>query len=294
MPSSASRVLLQAIRLSNFFGGDLNIGRQRAVQERMDLLVKTPRDVVCTPLTRDGLPLAKLSPVRTVNAGLVALHLHGGAYVSGGARYCQAMGARIACHLGLDVLSVVYRLAPEHPYPAALDDAFTAFCSLLDDGYKPSDILIVGESAGAGLSLALMSRLKEAGLGRPRGLYLMSPWVDLTCQSDSYSRNVETDPSLRIEHLRMAAAMYANGHPLQDPHLSPLYGSHFGLPPTLIQSGDIELLQDEAHAMALALRRDGVEVRYQVLHGMWHCFQAFDVPEARAAFQAAKDFFQLL
>jgi acetyl esterase/lipase len=203
------------------------------------------------------------------------------------------MGARLAANLDVDVLACIYRLAPEHPFPAALDDALAAYEYLLAEGYDPSDIVFAGESAGGGLCLALAFKLRELGMAMPRCVYLMSPWVDLSCSLSAECSQHGSDPSLKFIQLQDAAKMYASGTPLDDPFVSPLFGSFSGLPPVLIQLGDHEILHDEVFEMARKMRAAEVSVRLQIGHGMWHVFQAFDCPESKTALRHARRFIAL-
>ena len=191
------------------------------------------------------------------------------------------------------VLIIDYRLAPEHPFPAALDDAVTAWRWLLDNGGSPSSMAIAGDSAGGGLALATMMKLPGEGLPLPAAAAVMSPWTDLALTGPSLHINAAADPMLVAADVLRFAVGYLGGADARNPYASPLYGDPRGLPPTLIQAGGDEILRDDAVRMAEKMRSVGCDVELQVWPQMPHTWQLLApvLPEAREAIDEVARFF---
>ncbi|MEM7288679.1 MAG: alpha/beta hydrolase [Actinomycetota bacterium] len=215
----------------------------------------------------------------------VLLYFHGGAFILGTADHVRGMLGHLATAAGCRVLSVDYRLAPEHPYPAAVDDAIASYRWLLDHDIQPADIVIGGDSAGGGLTLALLASLADEGLPHPAGAIPISPWADLACAADTWDTKAETDMILAKERLTEMAALYAQGADLTDPRVSPVRADYTGFPPLYIQAAGHETLLDDAVDVARAAALAGVDVRLDVYPEMQHVFQycTGTVPEADAA-----------
>lgn len=212
----------------------------------------------------------------------VILYLHGGGYTAGTLAYAHGFGSLLAAETGRRTLCIGYRLAPEHPFPAALEDAFAAYRYLLRQGYSPKNISFVGESAGGGLCYCLALKLKQEALRQPACIVALSPWVDLAMRGSSYLNNIERDPSLFADALRGYAKMYGGGD-LENPLVSPVYGDLRGLAPSLILAGGDELLLDDARTMCERLSISGCESELHVEPEMWHVYALFGTPEARQA-----------
>jgi acetyl esterase/lipase len=201
------------------------------------------------------------------------LYLHGGGYLVGSARTHGAFAAWIAQAAGAPVHLLEYRLAPEHPYPAAVDDTLAAYRELVGSGLEPGRIAIAGDSAGAALAVAVAIRLREAGQPMPGGLMLINGWLDLTCSGPSGTGNARRDVGLRRPWLVSAAETYAAGEDLKHPEISPVEADLAGLPPIHLQVGTADLLLSDSDAFAERARRAGVEVSYRRFDDMWHDFQ---------------------
>ena len=213
------------------------------------------------------------------------LFLHGGGYVAGSAELYRHILWRIAAASGARVAAIDYRLAPEHPFPAALDDAVAAWRALLAAGADPRRAVALGDSAGGGLALALGLRLRDAGDPLPAAIVALSPWTDLALTGGSLRRNARADPMQNAGDVADFAALYLAGGDPRNPYASPLYGDPAGLPPTLIQVGGDEILRDDALRMAERMRAAGGAVELQIWPRMphvWHLFAAV-MPEARRA-----------
>lgn len=217
------------------------------------------------------------------------LYLHGGAYTAGGLDYAKGFGALLAAETRLNVFCVAYRLAPEYKYPAALNDAYTAYRYLLERGYRPEHITLAGESAGGGLALALALRLRDEQLPLPAGVACISPWTDLTFSGASYRNNVYRDPSLIRESLAFSVIAYAAGHECE-PYVSPAFGEYTGFPPCLFFAGSDEILLSDAKNVHHRLLRAGVPSELIVEDGMWHVYPLYGTPEGKRALQRMSAF----
>lgn len=218
------------------------------------------------------------------------LYCHGGGYTSGNLGYARVLASKLAHVTGYDVLSFEYRLAPEHPYPAAVEDALQAWDHLMLLGYGAQDIILAGDSAGGNLALVLCLRLRGAGRRLPGGLVLFSPWTDMTMSGPSYGERAAIDPMLTVHYIDAVRRAYAPGEDFSHPELSPLFGDLSGFPRTLVQVGDHEILFSDAQRLAEALRRQNVSARLEVSEGMWHVFQMFPSKKAAAALQSVARF----
>jgi acetyl esterase/lipase len=213
------------------------------------------------------------------------LHLHGGAYVIGSPSLYRHVTWRFASAARARVLSIDYRLAPEHPFPAALDDAVAAYRSLIDDGADPRQIAVIGDSAGGGLALAMLQRLRDEHMPLPAAAVALSPWTDLALAGASVRLNAEADPMIDIDQLTSAAERYLAGADPRTRYASPLHGDAAGLPPTLIQVGSDEVLRDDAVRMAERMQAAGCRVDLEIWPRMPHAWQLFAplLPEASRA-----------
>jgi acetyl esterase/lipase len=229
-----------------------------------------------------GLPAEWLIP--EANGGGTLLYLHGGGYVICGPETHRPMVAALARGAKARALVIDYRLAPEHPFPAAVEDACKAYRWLLAQGVAPETITVAGDSAGGGLTLALLLSLRDAGDPMPAGAALLSPWTDLAMSGWTHVTHGKIDPMLSVEGALLATRHYLQGASPTDPLASPLYGRYEGLPPLLIHVGGNEILLDDSVRVAERARSAGVPVEIRIWQGMPHVFQAFRfLPEARAS-----------
>ena len=207
----------------------------------------------------------------------VILYLHGGGYTCGSLEYAKGFAATLASQCGVRVFCAAYRLAPENPYPAAVDDALEAYRYLLKKGYAPRQILLCGESAGGGLIYALCLRLRQEGLELPCGLIGISPWVDLTGSGQSYETNRDNDPSLTQELLEFYAKCYTADP--TDPLCSPVFGDLTGFPPSLLFAGGDEILLDDARALHEKLVQSGCRSTLHIAPERWHAYVLYCLSE---------------
>ncbi len=225
-------------------------------------------------------------PSRTV------LYLHGGGYVIGGPTTHRELASRIGSKTSAAVFLLDYRLAPENPFPAAIDDAVAGYRWLLDSGRDPGQMLVAGDSAGGGLGVALLAALRDAGVALPAGAVLMSPWVDLTNSGSSQTTRSAEDPIVSRASLDRMAEWYLAGHSSRDPLASPLFGDLGGLPPLLVQVGTAEVLYDDAERLVAKALAAGVDAAQETFDGCIHVFQqlAAMTPEAGEALDSIGDF----
>ncbi len=203
------------------------------------------------------------------------LYLHGGGYTIGSPLAYREFSTQLARTAGASLFAPDYRLAPEHPHPAALEDALAAYRALLDLGHAADDVVVAGDSAGGGLTLALLVAIRDAGLPLPARAVLFSPWLDLTLSGTSVASKAEADPSLDQAGLAAAAAHYLNGLPAETPAASPLFADLTGLPPLLIEVGEAEILLSDATRLADRAALAGVDITLHVWPGMPHVWGLF-------------------
>ncbi len=275
--------------------GPLDLGgavaEQRVIFEEMMAAIPGPADVTTSSGSLGGIPVINVEPAGAEPTKII-FYLHGGAYAIGTAASSVGLASDLARRAGTRLVTVNYRLAPEHPYPAAIDDAVAAYRGLLDSGLAASAIAIASESAGAGLAAATLVALKQIGLPQPTGAVLMSPWADLTLSGESISAKAAVDPALTPEGLRRRAVDYvADGDRTAD-LVSPIFADLTELPPLLIQAGSHEILLDDATRLAARAAAADVAVRLEVTPGVPHVFQGFAamLDEGDAALTSAGEF----
>jgi epsilon-lactone hydrolase len=258
-----------------------------------DLMARIPvaGDVEHVPTTIGGVSAVEvtISGIETANT---ILYFHGGVYVIGSAASTVPLVSDLARRARARAVTVDYRLAPEHPYPAAVDDARAAYEGLLAQGVDAGQIALVGESAGAGLAVATLLALRDAGTPLPSSAFLMSPYVDLTLSGDTILTNEAIDPILTPEGLRLRVPEYVGGADAADPLISPIFADLSGLPPLLIQVGSHEILLSDALRLAGRAAIDEVPVTLEVTPGVPHVFQGFAamLDEGDAALDRASAF----
>ncbi len=266
------------------------VGRQQ-MEEEMARFFPLPADVVLRPIDAAGIPGAWLDISGHVSDN-VLFFLHGGGYVSGSIKTHQEMVSRIcraACCRGF---LIDYRLAPEHPFPAAVNDAVAAYRWLLDEGVAPSRIAIAGDSAGGGLTLATLVALRDAGSPMPAAAICMSPWTDLEGLGESMTTRRDRDPLITRGMSHSHADMYLGGTDPANPLASPVHADLRGLPPLLIQVGDAEILLDDSTRVARNAKAASVDVTLEVWDEMIHVWQVFAgiLPEGRQAIERMGEF----
>ncbi|MFF6992056.1 alpha/beta hydrolase fold domain-containing protein [Streptomyces sp. NPDC010273] len=254
-------------------GGDVE--KMRHVFEEMLGSAPLPDDVRTRSIELGSVPAVEVRAGAAAPTGVTVLYFHGGAYAIGSAAASVGLVSEIARRTAATALSVDYRLAPEHPFPAAVDDALTAYRALLDRGARADSVAVTGESAGGGLALALLLAIRDAGLPQPSSATVLSPWADLTQSGATMASRAEADPALTPEALEIRAADYLAGADPRTALASPLFAELRGLPPLLIQAGGREILLDDALRLAARAAHADVPVTLQTFPGAPHVFQGF-------------------
>lgn len=260
------------------------LAERRAGMQVMASAASEPEGVTVELVDAGGVPAMWLIPDGGADDRVIQ-YVHGGGYVLGSMEYYRNFCGHLATQAGCRVLNVDYRLAPEHPHPAAVQDSTTAYQWLLDQGYEPDRIAIAGDSAGGGLTMATLIALRDADGPLPAAAAPISPWVDLEGIGDSMTANAELDLIIAVDGLREMAELFLDGADPHDPLAAPLHADLTGLPPLYIQVGGHEALLDDSVRLAERARAAGVEVDLEVFPEMQHVFQIYcgNVPEATDA-----------
>ena len=270
-----------------------DLERQRAGQELFAKLV-TPAIGVTTQEVR-----VRHIPAEWVRLDFghdrrhIVLYCHGGGYTCGQLGYARILASKLALATGCDVFSFEYRLAPEHPYPAAVQDAQAVWDHLMYQGFGARDVILAGDSAGGNLALELCLNLKEQGRRQPRMLALFSPWTDMTCSGLSHTDCADIDPMLTAEYIAAVRQAYTGPDAAwADPRYSPLFGDMRGLPATLIQVGTNEILRSDSELLHHKLQEAGVYSTLEVYEDCWHVFQQMPIRRAAQAMESVGRFVQ--
>jgi acetyl esterase/lipase len=289
--STEQRENLEAILRQSAFPVGSSVDEQRRLLREAVSAQPLPADVTVTAAALDGVPTAEIT-IDEIEPRHVVLYFHGGVYVIGDAFLAADLASQVGRRTQAKVISVDYRLAPEHPYPAAVDDALAAYEALLRNGVAPSDIAFAGESAGGGLAIATLVNARDHGLPLPAAAFVMSPYVDLTLAGASIETKRDVDPLFTRELLQDRVGDYTAGQDAALGLISPIFADLSGLPPLIIQAGTHELLLDDAVRLAQQAATADVEVTLDITPGVPHVFQAYYpiLDEASAALDRAGQF----
>jgi acetyl esterase/lipase len=275
--------------VSELATADTDLQELRNATETLHAQFAPPPETTVQPVNTGGVPSLLVTAGAARDATL--LFLHGGGYVAGSAFGYRHLAGALAVAADCGVVVPEYRLAPEHPFPAAVEDALRTYVWMLDSGIRPDDVTLAGDSSGGGLALSLLIRLTQEGLPLPGGAVLLSPAVDLTFEQ---LEDLAGDPArtLSLDQMRSFAASYLAGHPADDPLVNPLHADLTGLPPLLVQGGTGDLVVVDAHRLAARAREHGVDVRLELYPADTHDFQVFwsFLPEAADALKQAGRF----
>jgi len=289
--SIEQRETLDAILRQSAFPAGSDVREQRRLLRELLSAQPLPGGVTVTAAALGGVPTAEIT-VDGVELRHVVLYFHGGVYVMGDASLAADLASQVGRRTRAKVISVDYRLAPEHPYPAAVDDALAAYEALLLSGTAPSDIIFAGESAGGGLAIATMVNARDHQLPQPAAAFVMSPYADLTLAGATLETKGKADPLLSREALQARVADYTAGQDAALGLISPIFADLSGLPPLIIQAGTHEVLLDDALRLAQRAATADVEVTLDITPGVPHVFQAYYpiLAEAGAALDRAGQF----
>lgn len=283
--------LMQVIKRMHGLVENPDLEKHRQSQDYIGSILGNSKEVTYMEVDMDGVRGEWVSVNRPHMRKYVILYCHGGGYSTGSCLYGRTITSKLATAASVDVLGFDYRLAPEHPYPAALEDAMKAWNYLMLLGYGARDVILAGDSAGGNLALVLALKLKEEGRFLPRGLVLMSPWTDLTASGRSYRTKAEVDPVLDAEYIdRMTKAYIPEGENLENPLISPLFGDFEGFPPVYIQVGENEILLSDSVELHKKLQKAGVPAKLDRFKGMWHVFQMSPFRTAADAMEKSAEF----
>jgi len=286
VPSPEHDAIVEMLREGGAFASDgepLDIPRLRSEMEAMTAMSVMPEGSLVEPVAAAHVPAEWLQGP-DADESRVLLYLHGGGYLLGSIATHRSLAARIAAAAGIRALIIDYRLAPEHPFPAALEDAVAAYDYLLDQGYAPERVAIGGDSAGGGLAIATLISLRDSGRPLPGATIALSPWTDLEATGESMQ--TRADPMLgSTDDLRATASLYLDGADPRTPTASPLYADLAGLPAIAIQVGTAEKLLDDSTRLAERIRSVGGQVELEVFEDLIHVFQSLapHVPESLEA-----------
>ena len=289
--STEQKENLEAILRQSAFPAGIDLNEQRRQLRELISAQPLPADVTVTAAALGGIPTAEIT-IDGTGPRHVVLYFHGGVYVLGDAFQAAGLASQVGRRTGAKVISVDYRLAPEHPYPAAVNDALAAYEALLRNGTAPSDIAFAGESAGGGLAIATLVNARDHGLPLPAAAYVMSPYADLTLTGTTMRTKREADVLMSPEALQARVTDYTSGQDAALGLISPVFADLSGLPPLIIQAGTHEVLLDDAIRLARQAATADVEVTLDITPGVPHVFQTFSpiLDEAAAALDRAGHF----
>ena len=268
-----SQNLMNLIRRVHGMVENPDIEKHRQSQDHIGSILSNTKSINYREADVDGMYGEWVSVNRAHMKKYVIMHCHGGGYSTGSSLYARTLTSKLAESTSMDVFCFDYRLAPEQPYPAAVEDAMKAWNYLMLLGYGARDVVLTGDSAGGNLALSLTLKLKEEGRLLPRGIVLMSPWTDLTSSGKSFQTKAELDPVLNRAYIDRMVQAYAGEQDLKDALISPLFGNFEGFPPTYIQVGENEILLSDSLRLHQAFIDANVSVKLDVWPGMWHVFQ---------------------
>lgn len=299
-----------------------DIEKHRQSQDHVGALLGNTKDMLIRSVDIQGMEGEWISVNRAHMKKYIILYCHGGGYSTGSSLYARTLTTKLSSSTSMDVLCFDYRLAPEHPYPAAMEDAMAAWNYLMLLGYGARDVIVAGDSAGGNMALSLVLTLKEQKRILPRGLVLMSPWTDLTSSGKTHKTKAEVDPVLDAEYLERMIGNYIPGYrkqeadleaekaalpekeessleaapalrespDLKNPMISPLFGDFAGFPPTYIQVGENEVLLSDSVMLHKKLVQENVSVKLDIFKGMWHVFQMSPLKTAYEAMDKNAEF----
>ena len=268
-----------------------DLARQRSSMDLFARLVTPLRDIETENITIGECEAEWVRPAFAHRRRTIVLYCHGGGYTCGSLEYARILAEKMAVSFGLEVLSFAYRLAPEHPYPAALEDALAVWNYLMLQGYGANQVILAGDSAGGNLALTLTLKLKKQQRFLPAALLLMSPWTDMTSSGESYKTCLKKDPMLTPAYIAASKMAYGGAEAdFSDPAFSPLFGDLKDLPPVLIQVGTNEILRSDSELLHKAIKGQGGYSKLEVYDQCWHVFQQMPVHQAREALISMEKF----
>lgn len=290
LSEKSNQNLMQFIKKMHDAVENTDLEKHRHSQEHLGALMSGSKDVEYREIDIDGMHGEWVALTRPHTRKQVILYCHGGGYATGSSQYARMVTTKLAMAASMDICCFDYRLAPEQPYPAALEDAAKAWNYLMFLGYGAENVILAGDSAGGNLALVLIHMLKQERRFLPGGLVLLSPWVDLTSSGKTHMTKADVDPILSEPYIRRMIEAYAQGERLENPLISPIFGEFTDFPPTCIQVGENEILLSDSQMLARKLQKANVPVKLEVFKGMWHVFQMAPFKAATEAVDKAAEF----
>ena len=284
-----------------------DIKKQRAGQDLFATLNTSANSIEVDSLSIKGIPAEWVQPNYKHDKRHIIMYCHGGGYTCGSLKYARVLASKLALHAGMAVMSFEYRLSPENPYPAALEDALTVWNYIMQLGFGAREVVLIGDSAGGNLALELALKLKAQGRMLPKGIVLMSPWTDMTMSGDTYKLCKDQDPILTREYIQTARFSFVglndkfnenvkdykindSAFNYADPKYSPLFADYDDFPPFLIQVGSNEILKSDSYNLYDKLIRDNVTVTLEEYEDAWHVFQMMPFKKAQRAMDSISKF----
>ncbi len=272
---------------------EADLAKQRSETEFFSKLVTPSSKVNTERISVKSIPAEWVRPDFAHSDKKVILYCHGGGYTSGGLNYARILGAKLAINTGLDVMSFAYRLAPEHPYPAAIEDAMRIYDYLMYLGYGADDVIVAGDSAGGNLALEIGLHLRAMRRKLPLAFVLFSPWTDMRMEGSSYSTCADKDPLLTKEYITAVRGAYGGEYADYNmAEFSPLMGDLSFFPPTLVQVGSHEILKSDSEALVKKIVASQGWAKLEVYKGGWHVFQQLPTSMAATAMKSVASFVQ--
>ena len=294
MVSLRARIFLGIMRLMSMKDeGLLNVEQNRENLEKRVFLFRKPKNVEVEQISIRGIPCEWLIPPLS-DKDCVIIYLHGGSYIAGSPNSHRSIAARIGKASKIPVLFIDYSLAPENPFPAALEDVIKVYTWLLEQNKKSNKIIIAGDSAGGGLTLATLIKLRDENMVLPAAAVCLSPWTDLALTGDSVKTKAKEEVMVTKSELQQSVKLYLKEADSKNPLASPLYADLKGLPPLLLQTGTKEIILDDTTRFAKKAIEADVDVTADIWPGMWHVFQIFGnlMPESKKAIEKIGEFIQ--
>lgn len=279
---------MRAMKAFNFISGssaeEEDLKKHRESVEKMSRLVTPKDDVNIAHFKVGDIDCEAIRSCENFNPHYAIMYAHGGGYMSGGADYARILGTKLAIATGFTTVTFSYRLSPEHPYPAAIEDGMDVWNYLTRGVVSPTHLYLAGDSAGGNLALCLTQMLLSEGREVPKGLILFSPWTDMTGNAESYETNKDVDPVLSKEFVENAVKAYVNGAGTPDEaRFSPLFGSFDNFPPTVCFAGKNEILFDDSKRLCDRIKEAGGKAVFDVEEKGWHVYEQLPIPIANQA-----------
>lgn len=281
---------IELIRRIHGLVGNTDVGKTRQSQEQLGTILGNSKEIEYVEVLVSEIKAEWIRVRKPHDKKKIILYCHGGGYSTGNRKYSRTVTSKLALYTFMDVFAFDYRLAPECPYPAALEDAVAVWDYLMLMGYGADDVIVAGDSAGGNLALALVFKLQEMNRRLPKGLVLLSPWTDMTHSGQSIMKRADLDPVLDLTYLHKMRDSYAGGQDFESPYISPLFGDFNKFPPTYIQVGENEILYSDSSRLYKRMIEANTLAKIDKFEGMCHVFQMMPTKKAHDAVEKIAEF----